>query len=164
VIVGVGIIGVFALYKLKPNAFNRLRGVQVPAPLVLKTPLKQDTLKATAPAIKVDTATSPTKKATVDTIPKPAAVNKPVSGVDSTKVRFEVIGIKAKTLREANKVVANYKSIGIDSHIATGTPGTKFYVSLGTYTTREEADEAISNLKKSGKVSRDIWRLTVNPK
>jgi hypothetical protein len=165
IVVVSGIIGAFTLYKLKPNAFNRLLGVQTPSPLVLKTPLKQDTTKTTAPAIKVDTATSPAKKAVVDTIPKPVVVNKPASGVDSTKVRYEVIGGSTESLAAANKVVSNYKTLEIDAHIVDATPGKRnFKVSLGTYSTREEADQAISNLKKTGKVSKDIWRLTVKPK
>ena len=164
-IVVLSIIGAFALYKLKPNAFNRFRGVQAPAPLVLKTPLKQDTTKTIAPAIKVDTATSPAKKAVVDTISKATVVNKPTSGVDSSKVRFEVIGGSTETLAAANKVVTNFKSMQLDAHVVDATPGKRnFKVSLGTYSTREEADQAISNLKKTGKVSKDIWRLTVNPK
>lgn len=164
-VVVLGIVGVFALYKFKPAMFNRLRGAQTPAPLVLKTPLRHDSVKAAAPAVKVDTTTIKTKTSTADTIAKPASVNTQASGIDSTKVRFEVIGTSTESLHAAYKAVENYKTLGIEAHVVDPTPGKRrFKVSLGTYATHAEAVDAINTLVKSGKVKPGIWPLPINPK
>ncbi|MFI5158029.1 MAG: hypothetical protein ACHQF4_04140 [Sphingobacteriales bacterium] len=162
VVVVVGIVGIFGLYKLKPALFSRLIGVQQPAPIILKALVKHDTIKTVTPVVKPD---STTKKITVDTTAKPPNVNTAVPTVDSTKVRFEVIGTSTETLRAANKAVYNYKSLGIEAHIVDLTPGKrKFKVSLGTYATYAESMDAINTLVRSGKVKKGIWSLQINPK
>jgi uncharacterized protein YxeA len=162
VIVVLAIIGAFALYKLKPAAFNRLIGAQQSSAVILKASVKHDTTKTVTPVIKAD---STAKKITVDTTAKPASVNTTVSGIDSTKVRFEVIGTSTETLPAAYKAVDNYKSLGIEAHIVDPTPGKrKFKVSLGTYATHAEAIDAINALVKTGKVKIGIWPLQINPK
>jgi cell division protein FtsN len=85
------------------------------------------------------------------------------STIDSTKRRYEVIGAGAATLAEANKVIENFKGLGIDGHIVSGLRSKKIKISLGTYATRAEADSAIKELKKTKKV-KDAWPLTINPK
>ncbi|MHB8206476.1 HU domain-containing protein [Mucilaginibacter sp.] len=161
-IVVLGILGALALYKLKPDTFNRLIGAQQPAPIILKALVKHDTMKTVDPVVKAD---STAKKITVDTTAKAASVNKPTSGVDSTKERFEVIGTSTEDLTAAYKAIANYKSLGIEAHIVDLTPGKrKFKVSLGTYATLAEARDAINELVKTGKVKPGIWPLQINPK
>jgi uncharacterized integral membrane protein len=165
VIVVLAIMGVFALYKFKPDTFNRLIGAQHYAPIIIKAPVKHDTIKTVAPVVKADSTTKSTKKIMADTTAKPANVNKAASGVDSTKVRFEVIGTSTETLKSAYKAVFNYKSLGIEAHIVDLTPGKrKFKVSLGTYATYAEAMDTINALVKSGKVKIGIWPLQINPK
>jgi hypothetical protein len=160
-----GILGAFALYKLKPAAFNRLIGAPQPAPIILKAPVKHDTTKSITPVIKADSAAGSTKNTVSDTTAKQASVNTPVSTVDSTKVRFEVIGTSVETLKSAYKAVDNYKSLGIEAHIVDLTPGKrKFKVSLGTYATYAEAMDHINALVKTGKVKIGIWPLQINPK
>ncbi len=164
VVVVLGIIGLFALYEFKPGVFDHLHSTK-PAPLELKTPLRHDTVKVTAPSlkspdsgkntIKVDTATAVHVAPPIDITP--------ASTIDSSKVRFEVIALKANNIEEANRAVKNYNSIDINAHIAAGTKGRKFFVSLGTYSTHAEAMEAISKLEKTGKVPKGIWPLPINP-
>lgn len=162
VVVVLCIIGAFGLYKFKPALFNRLIGAQQSVPVILKAPVKHDTIKTVTPVVKAD---STAKKITVDTTAKPANVNTATSTVDSTKVRFEVIGTSTETLKSAYKAVYNYKSLGIGAHIVDLTPGKrKFKVSLGTYATYAEAMDAINALVKSGKVNIGIWPLQINPK
>jgi hypothetical protein len=162
IIVVLGILGAFALYKFKPAAFNRLIGAQQPAPIILKSPAKHDTTKTIVPVIKAD---STAKKITVDTTAKPTSVNTAVSGIDSAKVRFEVIGTSIENLESAYKAVDNFKSLGIEAHVVDITPGKRKYkVSLGTYATYAEAMDHINALVKSGKVNPGIWPQKINPK
>jgi cell division septation protein DedD len=155
------IIGLFALYKFKPGVFDHLHSTK-PAPLELKTPLQHDTVKSVTSGIKVDTGT---KKEKVDTQVAPPVEISPASTIDSTKVRFEVVGGNLATLQAANEIVKNYKSRDIDAHVVDTTQGKHgFKVSLGTYSTRTEAVEAINNLKKTEKVKEKIWTLQINPK
>lgn len=156
--------GIFALYKYKPATFNRLKGIILHTPAAIPAPVKHDTIKK---ATTVDT----TKKAVIiDTTTKTVSVPAPAqngapSTIDSTKVRYEVIGTSAKTIAGANKAVENYKSLGIDAHILTGQgTGPLKKVSLGTYTSRNEAEDARKKLIKSGKVRSDIYTQPINPK
>jgi hypothetical protein len=162
----VGIIGVFALYKFNPDEYNKLRGI-TPAPVKLKTPVKDDTLKTVSPALKADSAKDTTKKVVADTTVKTAVAvhNQPASTIDSTKIRWEVIGASTQTLVAANKVVENYNSLKIPAHVLNSIPGKRmFKVSLGTYATKPEAIEAINYLINTGKVKDNIWPLKINPK
>jgi cell division septation protein DedD len=161
-IVVVIIVGLFVLYEFKPSAFDHLRSTK-PSPLELKTPLKHDTVKITS-GVKPDTNSNKTTDDTAVHVAPPVEIT-PTSTIDSTKVRFEVIGGTLATLAEANKLVENYKSMDIDAHIVDTTPGKhKFKVSLGSYATHDEAIDAINKLVESGKVKKGIWPLQINPK
>jgi len=90
--------------------------------------------------------------------------NAPPSTIDSTKKRYEIIGYSAKTQKEADKVIKNYKSIGIQAHVVTDAPGKRKKVSLGTYYTPTGVNAAMNDLLKTGKVNKGIWPLPINPK
>jgi len=160
------ILGLFALYKFKPGVFDHLHSTK-PAPLELKTPLRHDTVKAVTSTLKpaISSVKPDTTAKEVDTeVAKPIEIT-PASTIDSTKVRFEVIGTSAPTLEAADKAVENYKSMQIDAHIVNPTSGKhSFKVSLGTYATHAEAMAAINKLAESGKVKKGIWPLQINPK
>lgn len=92
--------------------------------------------------------------------------NAPASTIDSTKKRYEVIGVKTGSLAEANNIVGNYKSIGINAHILgrKDIPGPLYKISLGTYSTYAKAWAARDSLLKTNKVRKDIEVRTINPK
>jgi len=94
----------------------------------------------------------------------PPVQNGPASTIDSTKRRYEIIAASAQTQKEADKIVKNYKSIGIQAHIVTDAPGKRKKVSLGTYDSLSGVNAAINDLLKTGKVNKGIWPLPINPK
>lgn len=187
--------GVFALYKYKPALFDRLKGMQF-APLKLKTPLKHDTIKSLTPIAKPDTGKDTTKKVSavnkdtvaknVTTAPAKAPVTTPAKTpvtvvnktpakpdqlapiVDSTKVRYEIIGVRFNRhdMAGAIRSVKNFKSLGITNAHILHEPGIGqlIKVSLGTYSTKEDANDEIERLLKTGDVRPDIGYITINPR
>jgi len=123
----------------------------------------------TAPVVsKKDTTDSASTTKDTTVAHKAAAVlpvqNAPTSTIDSTKRRYEIIAASAKTEKEADKIIKNYKSIGIQAHIVTDAPGKLKKVSLGTYDSLSGANAAMNDLLKTGKVNKGIWPLPINPK
>jgi len=163
-VVLLGIIGVFALYKFNPAVYNRLIGAQHPAPIILKAPVKPDTTKIVAPAIKAD---STAKKVTADTTAKPASVNTaaPVNTsapIDTfSRVRYEILGGAFKTINEANKTIAVYKNLGFDARIVKNAPGKLFKVTLGTYFTADDAINHMHAIVKTGQIGAN--RMIIQP-
>jgi len=92
------------------------------------------------------------------------AQNTSPSTIDSTKKRYEIIAAETKTQKEADKIVRNYKSIGIQAHVVTDAPGKRKKVSLGTYDSPTGVNAAMNDLLKTGKVNKGIWPLPINPK
>jgi hypothetical protein len=168
IVIVIALAGLAALYKFKPDTFNRITGV-VPKPVMLVRPSKTDTIKTVIPVVKADTGKKDTAKeaTSVDTTAKAAVVplnNAPASSIDSTKKRFELIGAEAKTANEASQDIKNFKSIGLnDAHVVTDAAGKRLKISLGTYSTYSEAIHNREELIKSGKV-KDPWPLPINPK
>ncbi len=124
--------------------------------------------KATPAAAKKNTtdsasATPPTVKDTVAAKNTPVQ-NAPPSTIDSTKKRYEIIAAETKTQKEADKVIRNYKSIGIQAHVVTDAPGKLKKISLGTENSQSGVTAAMNDLLKSGKVNKRIWQLQINPK
>ena len=126
-----------------------------------------------APAVtKKDTtdsasATPPTAKdtaAAVGAAKNTPVQNAPSSTIDSTKKRYEIIAASANTQKEADKIIKNYKSIGIHAHVVTDAPGRLKKVSLGTYDSPTGVTSAMNDLLKTGKVNKEIWQLQINPK
>lgn len=90
--------------------------------------------------------------------------NAPASTIDSTKRRYEIIAASANTQKEADKIIKNYRSIGIHAHVVTDAPGKLKKVSLGTYNSPTGVTAAMNDLLKTGKVNKEIWSLPINPK
>lgn len=98
--------------------------------------------------------------------PKNAATlqqNAALSTIDSTKVRYEVIGTETRTLAEAKKRIANYKTIGLDAHVVTDATGKRLKISVGTYATKAEAVAAANKLSGTNTI-KGAWTLQINPK
>ncbi|WP_158990208.1 hypothetical protein [Mucilaginibacter sp. L196] len=168
-VVLLGIIGVFSLYKFNPAVYNRLIGIQQPAPIILKTPVKHDTTKTITPVIKADSTASSTKKVIADTTAKPMNVNTaaPVitaAPIDTfSRVRYELLGGAFQTIAEANRTIRNYKRLGFEARIVKNAPGRLFKVTLGTYFTTDDAINAMHAIQKTGKIS-EISIQPYNPK
>jgi len=160
-IVAVVLLGWYAIFKFDQPLYNKIVRKLHPVPVVLKpltTPdtgkSKTDTAKKT-PAVITDT----TLHAKTTTAP---LNNQPA--IDSTKTRYEIIATSWKTMAEANKVITNFKSIGITAHAVTDAPGKRIKISLGTYNNNNDAVKALQQLLASKKVQKDIYILPINPK
>lgn len=160
VVAVLGIIGIFALYKFKPDTFNRMRGVQ-PAPVVLKTTKKHDTIKTVTPAVKVDTATVTPKNTPVDTTTKAASVNAPAAIDTFARVRYEILGGAFRTKEDADKTIASYKRMGFEAGLVKNVPGRLFKVTLGTYFTEDEAVNRMHAIVKTGQIGAN--RMSIQP-
>jgi uncharacterized integral membrane protein len=167
VIIVLAIMGVFALYKFKPDTFNRLIGAQHYAPIIIKAPVKHDTIKTVAPVVKADSATKSTKKIMADTTAKPANVNKAapvntVAPIDTfSRVRYEILGGAFQTINEANRTIAAYKRLGFDARIVKNAPGRLFKVTLGTYFTVDDAVNHMRAIVKTGQIGAN--RMSIQP-
>jgi len=178
IVVMVGALMVFGLYKFKPALFDHFKTPKI-APIVLKAPVQPDTGKTAAPVTtdtvkKASTVIKPTViKPTVvkaDTVKKQTTTNNVATAqsstvIDSSKTRYEIVGTSCKTITEANHRIENYKSENIDAHILNAPGiGKLIKISIGTYFNRAEAITAREDLIKSGKVKSDIYIKEINPK
>ena len=165
IIIAAGALGMLAIYKFRPALFKQLSGV-MPEPVAVKTPLRHDSLNTT-PVPKNDTTKKDTTKK-ADTVIKTAAApaqNLTTPAIDSTKVRYEVIGASAASQAEADKDIKNFVSLGItDAHVVADATGRRLKISLGTYTSQTKAEIAKTTLLKSGNVQKDIYIQQINPK
>ncbi|HTD39448.1 MAG TPA: hypothetical protein VK671_02420, partial [Mucilaginibacter sp.] len=84
--------------------------------------------------------------------------------VDTAAVRWEVIGSSFETQAAAEHSIENYKSIGLEAKIVTDAPGKRIKLTLGTYKTEQDAENAKLALIKTGKVKKDIYTLKIKPK
>jgi outer membrane biosynthesis protein TonB len=156
-IVIIVLLAVLGLYKYKPSWFDRSEKQQTYVAVNPDTTNKDANTDTTASALKQDSAAKG-----ASTIPP--STNQSAKVIDSTKVRFEVIGSSFKTQKTADLAIKNYKSIGIDAKVVPDAPGTRIQLSLGTYNTEQEAEKAKLDLIKTGKVTKDIYTLRINPK
>jgi len=163
IIAVLGAAAYFIIYKRQQSITKFVKA----SPTLVKPALKQDTAKVVPPAdsLKDSTQNAVIKDTTLKVATPPvAAPNNTASAIDSTKVRYEIIGSSANTLREANTIIRNYKSLNIDAHIAENVFGRKLKISLGTYMRRAEAVTKQKELLQTGKVQKDIYIQPINPK
>jgi hypothetical protein len=166
----VGVMGMLALHKFRPALYNQIRGI-APEPVEMKVTPRTDSLKTDS--LKKDT----TKKASgviVDTTKKTTTTTTPTTtpaqattapAIDSTKTRYEVVAVSAKTEKEAERYVNNFIGQGFtQAHIIKSTPGKSLLISLGTYAIHADADVARKTFLSSGKVPKDTYVDTINPK
>ncbi len=156
-IVAIIVLSLVAVYQYYPGMFDGLKYLQNNAkPAVVKSAAKPDTaLKAQDTVAKTtlapDTATKPVSQSAI---------------IDSARSRVELIGCSfaKKQTKAADAAIRNYKSIGIDAKIVTDAPGTRIKITIGTYATMQEAENARIEFLKSKKVSNDIYPLEIKPK
>jgi len=155
----IALLALMGLYKYKPEWFDRSK--EKP-----QTFVAVDTI-ATQPAEKKAGNTDTTKKVATkqDSLAKAQAlVSSNTTAVDTAAVRWEVIGSSFETQTAAEHAIENYKSIGLEAKIVTGAPGKRIKLTLGTYKTEKDAEEARAALIKTGKVKKDIYTLKIKPK
>jgi cell division septation protein DedD len=121
--------------------------------------------KAT-PAVKPDTIKKdsiPTVTDTAKAISKPvAALNKTVVNEDTiSKTHYEILGGAFKTVKEANRTIANYEKMGLSAHILQNVPGRLIKVTLGSFYDRDEAVAAKQKIVSTGKLTSD--KITIQP-
>ncbi|MBK0380777.1 HU domain-containing protein [Mucilaginibacter segetis] len=150
----------FLIYRYDPSELSLMQWgseKKAPAPKIqvlppTDTPKKQepekDTSEIITPVAKTDTLAK-TTAAKTDTIPLP---------------RWEIMGGTFKTLKEANRSIQNYKTLGVEARIADDVPGPRVHITLGTFKKRSEAMTAIRELIDTKKVSKDIYPLEIKPK
>jgi hypothetical protein len=129
----------------------------------VKVPVKPDTAKGVADSLKDTTQAAVIKDTTEKAVTAPGGY----STIDSTKVRYELIGVSEKTIAAANRDVVNYKSLGIASaHVLMPGPGMGrlIKVSLGTFMDVAEADAKRKEILKTGNIRRKIDIIIINPK
>jgi len=149
----------FAYVYFKP--FENKPVVKKMQPLVPK-----DTVDSVSAADTLKTVPGGDTSKKTKTLSSPKAQNTPAQTIDSTKRRYEVIGVKTQSLKEANNIVANYKSIGIIAHVLArkDVPRPLYKISLGTCSTYARALEVKDSLLKTKKVRKDIEIKPINPK
>lgn len=164
----VGVLGMLAIHKYKPALYNEIHGI-VPEPVAVKAPIHTDSLKTDTlikdttakkgPVTIVDTTKKDKPAAPVVAPQQPANTTE----VDSTKTYYEVIGASLATQAEANSAIKAFKTLNLNAYIVKDAKAPHYKVSLGHYPTYAEAQKAINELSKSGKV-KSAWPLPINPK
>ena len=119
------------------------------------------------PAVFERFTAKPKEKAVPKTIDTPVTDStdvKPVVAVfDSTKTRYEVIVSAVEKIETADVIIKNLKTLDVDAHVVPDDPGRNFKVTVGTYTTRTDAEAARKNLAAAGKIPKDAYTLEIKP-
>jgi cell division septation protein DedD len=119
-----------------------------------------------APVVKPDS----TKKDSIPTVADTAkAISKPVAELNKTvvnedtisKIHYELLGGAFKTVKEANRTIANYEKMGLSAHILQNVPGRLIKVTLGSFYDRDEAVAAKQKIVGTGKLTSD--KITIQP-
>jgi len=132
---------VFDLEK-KPVKANTPASKKAPAP---KRVLVVDSSKAASDA---DTIIVAKKGGAIDSI----AIKAKDTVTIPAGPHFEIMGGSFSTLTEANRAISNYKSIGFTARILENVPGRKKKVTLGSFSTRQQAIEAQQKILNTGKI------------
>ena len=148
------LLALLGLYKYKPDLIDRFREKTQTFVAVTDTNKKADTDTS---AVKQDSVVKPNPQVS-------AADGQKNSLVDSTQSRFELMAGSFKTQKAADLAIENFKTLGIEAKIVSDAPGKHIQVSIGTFKTRAEADQARLEFINSKKVSKDIYPLEINPK
>ena len=154
----IALLALMGLYKYKPEWFDRSK--EKPQTFVAVDTTAQQPVEQKA--VNTDTTKVATKQ---DSLTRALAlVTGNTNTVDTAAVRWEVIGSSFETQAAAEHAIENYKSIGLEAEIVTGAPGKRIKLTLGTYKTEKDAEEARAALIKTGKVKKDIYTLKIKPK
>jgi cell division protein FtsN len=155
VIVVVG-VSLFALYTYAPDTFERLQFWKSHKAIVKPIPVEADTLEQ----VITDTVNTDTAKTTLkDSTAKAAIVADTVSAS-----RFELIAASCKTDAEANKLINDFIKAGLNARIVTDAPGKRRKITVGTYKTRKEAEDAALKLIDAKKIKTDSYPQEIKKK
>ena len=157
-------LGLFALYKLYPSAFDRLKAsyhrtftkesaIVPPVSHIAKPDtLNPDTVIKAAPS--------------TDTLSKavpPAGSGQGIAIADTANLpRFELVVASFKALRSATKELETYKARGLNAKVFRDTPG-HVKISVGTFPSSETAQAAKDEYIKLGKIPNDSIILEIKP-
>ncbi|WP_295790966.1 SPOR domain-containing protein [Mucilaginibacter sp.] len=152
-------LAAFGVYKFYPQvfdkigtAYHRITGKTDADVPVYRHEVKADTTTVKKPAVVKDTVT------------KAATPVAPV--VDTAKhVRFDLIATSSKTEWRANAEAQKFKAKNIDDVKVLSkkeAPGTRFKISVGTFTTPDAAEAAKNVLVKAGKIPQDSYIIQIN--
>jgi hypothetical protein len=153
----------FAVYELYPEVFdtlsssyNKIIGKEAPVVPVVKPKVKPDTIKKAVPI--------------TDTVAKDTAVavkrvsSEAINPADTAKTsRWDIIVDAFKKQETAITYVDQYKKRGINATVLLYAPG-KYFVSAGSYPTRDEAEAARIKLVNAKKISETSYPLEIKPK
>ncbi|HTK19997.1 MAG TPA: hypothetical protein VL442_10805 [Mucilaginibacter sp.] len=160
----IALLALMGLYKYKPEWFDRSKEKPETFVAVDTTTAKPaeskvnntDTTKTVATATKQDSLAKAQALVTGNTNTN--------TTVDTAATRWEVIGSSFETQAAAEHAIENYKSIGLEAKIVADAPGKRIKLTLGTYKTEKDAEDARAALIKTGKVKKDIYTLKIKPK
>jgi len=153
------LLALMALYKYKPEWFNRLTE-------------KPQTFKAVDSTARqpADTGnTDTTKKIATkhDSLTKAQAlVTNDANAVDTAAVlHYEILGGAFKSSEQAYNIVNRYQSMGLKARILKHIEGKNYIITLGTYFNKEVADRALDSILNATKIRKgDILVQTYKPK
>jgi len=155
----IALLALMALYKYKPEWFNRLTE-------------KPQTFKAVDSTARqpADTGnTDTTKKIATkhDSLTKAQAlVTNDANAVDTAAVlHYEILGGAFKSSEQAYNIVNRYQSMGLKARILKHIEGKNYIITLGTYFNKEVADRALDSILNATKIRKgDILVQTYKPK
>lgn len=162
-IVVVAAIAVFAAYKYDPSIFDRFNN-PLPKSKIANIPIvdsagpadtgKSDSIKS---ANVTDTALASTPPATT--------LAPDTTTYDTLSALHYVIRVVAfKKQKDADDAVKYYKSLGLDAKLQPRTPGRKYKVIVGRYTTRQAAELARLEMVKEKKIRKDSQTIKIEAK
>ena len=132
------------------------------APVKTKSEPVAVTKKTTVPTTTAATHKPVAKPAAPVAESAPASTTATAGNVDAngneivpgiTPHHYEVYGVSTHNIKEAERALRNYKSLGFPGHLIQNHNKTHFRVSLGTYNTYKEAREAFNKMIATKKVS-----------
>lgn len=129
---------------------------------VTAPPVQQDTLQNHPQTSALPATTGVTKR--TDSVPRPKPAVTTTAPVAPTEKlpKFEVIGASFGLRSEAEDYIKVMKNRGIRASIYEDTRKPRFKISLGSYTTYEEAN--LEKRKVQNTFNREAWILTVKDK
>jgi len=173
-VIGILVLSVVAVYQYYPTLFDGLKKRQNAPTAIKPAAVKPET----QPAVKTDSVTKsvstpdttkksspPTQEKVQATAPAATQAQQAATHIDTnTRGHYELLGGAFDRRSDAEKIVVNYKKMGFDARILD-VKGKKSKVTLGTYYTQQEADEAKKKLVSTGKFKQnDIYVQYYKPK
>lgn len=173
IIITAAALALLGIYRYKPALFNRLtnrpgnitnqaksmkhRAAAPVSPAKLPDTMSK-ALAARADSTKKTTDTAVTKMPAPQTA-APVAANTPAAAAAPGTQQFEIMGGAFATTHEADKAIANYKSLGIQARVLESAPGRSIKLTVGSYNTYDEAKAQLQRLLAAKKIIKDAYVL-----